>query len=519
MTRTALLSVSDKSGIVAFAKGLAELGFELVSSGGTARTLQESGLAVIPVAEFTGSPEILDGRVKTLHPKVHGGILARDTDADRTDLQKVDGRPIDLVVCNLYPFESTVARGAEHDEVIENIDIGGPSMLRSAAKNHARVVVVVSPQDYASTLEALRKNNVDLAFRARLAHRAFEHTANYDRAIANYFAEHNPAQSEPTADIFPDRLELRYEKRYDCRYGENPHQRGAFYVEQDARAGSLARAESVGAGGKELSFNNLVDLDATLEAVREFEEPAAVVVKHTNPCGVAIGKTLEEAYRRAREADALSAFGGIAALNRNVDAKTADAIAETFIEAVVAPSFDEDALARLQKKKNLRILATGEWLPANYTDITFKKISGGLVVMDRDRRGLEDLVDAKCVTERKPSEEELRALSFNWRVCKHVKSNAIVFGLADQTVGVGAGQMSRVVAVELAAQKAGDKARGAVMASDAFFPFADGIEAAAKVGIKAVVQPGGSKKDDEVIAAANAAGMAMLFTGHRHFRH
>lgn len=513
MTRTALISVSDKSGLVDFAHGLIELGFALISSGGTARALRDADLPVTSVSDFTGSPEILGGRVKTLHPRVHGGILARANDDDRADLERIGSRPIDLVVCNLYPFAATVARKAEHNEVVENIDIGGPSMLRSAAKNYAHVAVVVDPQNYTSVLAALRADALDLNFRRALARDAFEHTARYDRAIADYFAD----AAEATA--FPPTLTLQYEKRYDCRYGENPHQRGAFYVESGARPGTLAMSQSLDDGAKELSFNNLVDLDATLEAVREFEAPAAVVVKHTNPCGAAIGETLESAYRKAREADALSAFGGIAALNRHVDLATAEAIAETFIEAVIAPGFDDDALARLKKKKNLRVISTGAWLDASYKDITFKKVSGGIVVMDRDSRGLEDLVDARCVTARKPTDEEQQALRFNWRVCKHVKSNAIVFGLADQTVGVGAGQMSRVVAVELAAQKAGKKASGAVMASDAFFPFADGIEAAAKAGIVAIVQPGGSKRDDEVIEAANAANIAMLFTGHRHFRH
>ena len=512
--KRALISVSDKTGLVELGRGLADAGVEILSTGGTARALREGGVSVVDVSEYTASPEIMDGRVKTLHPRVHGGILMRDTSADRAALTEIGGRPIDLVCVNLYPFEQTVARGASHEETIENIDIGGPSMVRSAAKNQARVLIVTEPNDYAEVLQAVNSPaGPSAALRARLAAKAFAHTAAYDGAIAAYLT------SRQTDSRFPGALTLSFAKAYDVRYGENPHQQGAFYIERNAPAGSLALAESLGAGGKELSFNNLVDVDATLEAAREFEEPAAVVVKHTNPCGVGRAKTLAEAYRIAREADAQSAFGGIVALNREVDLDTANVIAETFIECVIAPSFAPVALERLRKKKNLRILATGTWLPSDHAALQFKRVGGGLVVQDRDATGPREVRAGKVVTQRPPTDQEFQALDFVWRVCKHVKSNAIVFGKADRTVGVGAGQMARVTSVSIAARKAGEQARGAAMASDAFFPFPDGIEAAAEAGITAVVQPGGSKADDAVIAAADAAGLAMVFTGVRHFRH
>ena len=512
MSKRALVSVSDKAGVVDFAKGLVDIGFEILSTGGTARALREGGVVVTDVSEYTESPEIMDGRVKTLHPRVHGGILMRDTSEDRDELGSIGGAPIDLVCVNLYPFEQTVARGAPHEETIENIDIGGPSMVRSAAKNHARVTVVTEPSDYDDVLAAYRGSGPDQALRARLAAKAFAHTAAYDGAISGYLTKEGDSK-------FPGALTLSFDKAYDVRYGENPHQQGAFYIERGAPDGSLARAQSLGAGGKELSFNNLVDVDATLDAVREFEQPAAVVVKHTNPCGVARAQTLEQAYRIAREADAQSAFGGIVAVNREVDLATAEAIAETFIECVIAPSFDAAALERLRKKKNLRILATGAWLDASHSGLHFKRVGGGIVVQDRDATGPGEVRAAKVATKRQPTDQEWQSLDFAWRVAKHVKSNAIVFAKPDRTVGVGAGQMARVTAVGIAASKAGDLSRGAAMASDAFFPFPDGIEAAAEAGITAVVQPGGSKGDDKVIAAAEAADIAMVFTGVRHFRH
>lgn len=513
--RTALISVSDKRGVIDLARALVERGVTILSTGGTARSLRGADVPVTDVSEYTGSPEVMDGRVKTLHPRVHGGILMRDTIGDRTQLTELGGAAIDLVVVNLYPFQQTVARDAAHEEIIENIDIGGPSMIRSAAKNHARVTVVVDPDDYDTVIAELEPGP-SLELRARLAAKAFSHTAAYDGAIAQYLT----SRKEDGGKLdFPGTLALTFEKVYDLRYGENPHQKGAFYAEADAPAGSLARAEALGAGGKELSFNNLVDVEAALDAVREHDAPAAVVVKHTNPCGVATGDTLAAAYRLARDADALSAFGGIVALNREVDPATAALLNETFLECVVAPSFAADALEALRTKKNLRLLATGAWLAADHRELVWKRVGGGLVVQDRDATGGGEVRDAKVASARKPTDEETRALDLAWRVCKHVKSNAIVFAKPGRTVGIGAGQMSRVVSVEIAAQKAGAEAKGAVMASDAFFPFPDGIEAAAKAGITAVVQPGGSKKDDEVIAAANAAGMAMILTGVRHFRH
>jgi len=515
-TKRALVSVSDKRGVVDFVRGLARRGIEVLSTGGTARTLREAGLEVRDVSDYTGSPEIMDGRVKTLHPRVHGGILMRDSDEDRTALAGIGGAPIDLVAVNLYPFEQTLERGASHAEIIENIDIGGPSMVRSAAKNHARVTVVVDPSDYDDVLAAIEDGGAGPDLRARLAAKAFAHTAAYDGAIAGYLTSVRPDGARAT---FPGTLTLQLERAYECRYGENPHQRGAFYVERGAIEGSLARAVSLDAGGKELSFNNLVDLDAALDAVRELDRPGAVVVKHTNPCGVAVADELEVAFRAAREADALSAFGGIVALNGEVDEGTARALTESFLECVIAPGYVPTALELLRKKKNLRVLATGAWLPASHAGLTFKRVGGGLVVQDRDATAACEVRTGRVVTRRAPADAEVRGLELAWRVCKHVKSNAIVFALEDRTVGIGAGQMSRVVSVQLAAQKAGDLARGAVMASDAFFPFPDGVEAAAAAGITAVAQPGGSKKDADVIAAADAAGMAMVLTGHRHFRH
>ncbi len=513
--KTALISVSDKRGVIELARALVDAGVEILSTGGTARSMRGAEIPVTDVSSYTGSPEVMDGRVKTLHPRIHGGILMRDTIGDRTQLTELGGKPIDLVVVNLYPFEQTVARDAGHAEIIENIDIGGPSMIRSAAKNHARVAVVVEPDDYDAVIASLPEGPSD-ALRVELAAKAFGHTAAYDGAIARYMTSRGPDGEKLP---FPGTLTLSYEKVYDLRYGENPHQRGAFYRERNAPEGSLAMAEPLDLGRKELSFNNLVDAEAALDAVREFERPAAVVIKHTNPCGVAIGETLVDAYRRAREADSLSAFGSIVALNREVDRSTAEALKETFIECVVAPGFAADALEVLRKKKRLRLLATHGWRPAGHGALVFKRIDGGLAAHERDATCGGEVASARVATERAPTDEERAALDFAWRVCKHVKSNAIVFAKPGRTVGVGAGQMSRVVSVELAAKKAGDEAVGAVLASDAFFPFPDGLEAAAAAGITAVVQPGGSKRDDEVIAAANAAGIAMIMTGFRHFRH
>ena len=520
--RRALVSVSDKRDLIPFLKALTARGVEVLSTGGTAKTLRDADVPVTDVSAYTGSPEIMDGRVKTLHPRVHGAILMRERDDDREALASIGGAPIDLVVVNLYPFEETLRRpGASHDELVEKIDIGGPAMVRAAAKNHARVTVVVDPADYARVLAELdRDGAVSHATRVALAAKAFSHTAAYDGAIAQYLSG---VDDDGVREPYPRALHLSFERMYPLRYGENPHQGAAFYRERGAVEGSLGRALSVGKGGKELSFNNLVDVDAALDAVREFSDPAAVVVKHTNPCGVAVGGSLGAAYRRAREADSVSAFGGIVALNRAVDADTAAALVETFLEVVVAPAFDDEALAVLHTKKNLRLIATGPWLPASHPGRVLKAVSGGVLVQDRDARGDGEVLSGRVVTKRAPTAEDLRALSFAWSVAKHVKSNAIVLAQGDgdgvRTVGVGAGQMSRVVSVEIACQKAGDLARGAALGSDAFFPFPDGLERAAAAGVRAVAQPGGSVRDAEVIAAADAHDIAMVFTDVRHFRH
>ena len=526
--KTALLSVSDKTDLMKLARGLREQGVAILSSGGTAKALEAEGIAVETVESYTGSPEVMDGRVKTLHPRVHGGILARGP-ADAGDLARIGAREIDLVCVNLYPFEKTRANPASsHENIIENIDIGGPSMIRSAAKNHARVAVVCDPADYDDVLAQIRATGeVSHQARAALAAKAFAHTAAYDAAIAAYLSTERGAGSRAAeAVVFPRYLTLPFERAYALRYGENPHQQGAFYVERGAAAGSIARAEGLGAGGKELSFNNLVDVEAALDCVREWDGPAAVVVKHTNPCGVATATTLEAAYRAAREADALSAFGGVVALNREVDATTARALAETFLECVVAPSFAGDALEILRQKKNLRLLATGAWLPATHAALQYRRVGGGLLVQTRDATAAGEVARGKVVTRRAPTTAELAALEFAWRVCKHVKSNAIVLasppssdGGPVATVGVGAGQMSRVVSVALACEKAGAAAAASVLASDAFFPFPDGVEAASKAGVIAVAQPGGSVKDPEVIAKADELGLTMVLTGTRHFRH
>jgi len=515
--RTALISVSDKSGLTPFARSLAERGVRILSSGGTAKSLAAEGIAVETVESYTGSPEVMDGRVKTLHPRVHGGILSRG-ERDAGDLARLGAQEIDLVVVNLYPFERVAAdRSSTHEHIVENIDIGGPSMVRSAAKNHARVTIVCDPADYPRVLEEIaRSGGTTPETRAELAAKAFAHTAAYDAAISGYLSSRDAAGVRTR---FPRYLTLPFERAYGLRYGENPHQAGAFYVERDAPVGSVARAEALGAGGKELSFNNLVDVDAALDAVREFDRPAAVVVKHTNACGVAVAGTLAEAYRAAREADALSAFGGIVALNRGVDEDTARVLAETFVECIVAPSFVPEALEILRAKKNLRLLATGAWLPAHHEALTHKRVGGGIVVQERDATGPGEVLRGKVVTKRLPTEEQLESLEFAWRVCKHVKSNAIVLARGAVTVGVGAGQMSRVVSVQIACEKAGERARGSVLASDAFFPFPDSIEAAARAGVTAVAQPGGSVKDVDVVAAADSLGIAMVMTNVRHFRH
>jgi phosphoribosylaminoimidazolecarboxamide formyltransferase/IMP cyclohydrolase len=518
--RRALLSVSDKSGVVEFARALAARDVLLLSTGGTYAALRAAGIPVQAVEAYTESPEVMGGRVKTLHPRVHGGILGREG-VDDADLNRIGGAWIDLVVVNLYPFERTLARPqSSFAELIENIDIGGPSMLRSAAKNHARVTVVCAPDDYALVLEELAAHGeVRAETRTVLAAKAFAHTAAYDAAISGWLS------GLGESDGYPRSLTLPLEKAYGLRYGENPHQSAAFYRERIAPPGSLACAQTLGSGAKELSYNNLVDLEAALDAVREHQGPAAVVVKHASPCGVATASSLAEAYRAARDADAMSAFGGIVALNREVDSATADVLVETFIECVIAPSYAPKALETLRTKKALRVLATQDWLGAGHAAMQFKRIGGGLVAQARDSTGAGEVKAGAVVTQRAPNEGELVLLEFAWAACKHVKSNAIVLARPGAqpgtyvTVGIGGGQTARVTSVRIACDMAGDLARGSVLASDAYFPFPDGVEAAAAAGATAIVQPGGSKKDDEVVVAANRAGLAMVFTGVRHFRH
>jgi len=520
MISRALLSVSDKSGIVDFARGLHALGVEILSTGGTARLLTDAGVDVIEVSDFTGFPEMMDGRVKTLHPKIHGGILAR-RGADEAIMAANGIVPIDLVVVNLYPFEETVARpDCDLPTAIENIDIGGPTLLRAAAKNHAAVTVVVDSEDYPAVLEEMHANGnaVSAATRYTLAVKTFEYTARYDGAIANYLGATDAAGERSE---FPRTLNLQYQKAQTMRYGENPHQRAAFYVEHAPPEASVATAHQL--QGKALSYNNVADTDAALECVKSFTEgPACVIVKHANPCGVALGASPLDAYERAFKTDPTSAFGGIIAFNRPLDATTAAAIiGRQFVEVIIAPAVDPHALPVLAEKKNVRVLECGTWADEPAPMLDFKRVNGGLLVQDRDL-GRITADDLRVVTQRAPSAQELKDLLFAWRVCKFVKSNAIVYCRDGMTIGVGAGQMSRVYSARVAALKAADEGlevKGSVMASDAFFPFRDGIDQAAAAGIVAVIQPGGSMRDDEVIHAADAHGIAMVFTGMRHFRH
>ena len=508
--KRALISVSDKTGLVDFARKIAELGWEIVSTGGTARTLEEAGIKVTEISRVTDFPEILDGRVKTLHPKVHGGILAKNTPEHFQVLKEQGIVPIDLVVVNLYPFQQTIARpGVSLDEAIEKIDIGGPTMVRAAAKNYQRVAIVVNPQKYGEILSELEeKGEISIATRERLALEAFQHTAQYDAAIANYLA------GKFTNEQFPEQYIVVGQKKQDLRYGENPHQKAAFYVFPGNTQGTIAGARQL--QGKELSYNNIVDIEAAWTLVQEFEQPAACIIKHTNPCGTALGENLVEAYQRALAADPVSAFGGIIGLNRQVDKETAEKIAETFMEAVVAPGFAPDALEVLKKKQNLRLL---EIEPVQeQSEYWLEKVSGGFLVQDLDKKTV-NLEELQVVTEKKPTAAELEELLFAWKVVKHVKSNAIVVTKDRQTIGVGAGQMNRVGAANIAFKQAGEKVQGAVLASDAFFPFRDTVDAAAKAGIKAIIQPGGSIRDEESIQACNEHGITMVFTGVRHFKH
>jgi phosphoribosylaminoimidazolecarboxamide formyltransferase/IMP cyclohydrolase len=518
--RRALISVSDKSGVAELARSLVELGIELLSTGGTASLIRDAGLPVKDVSDHTGFPEIMAGRVKTLHPKIHGGLLGR-RGTDEAVMEEHDIAPIDLLVVNLYPFEQTIARAdCTLDEAIENIDIGGPAMLRAAAKNHAGVAVVVNPGDYDSLLEELRANDSSLAYKTRfaLAVKAYSHTAHYDTAISRYLSTH---LENADAEQMGEKFDLALERKQTLRYGENPHQRAAFYVEPGASEASLATA--IQKQGKELSYNNIADADAALECVKQFKEPACVIVKHANPCGVAVNTTIGEAYERAYQTDPTSAFGGIIAFNRNLDAATASKIIERqFVEVIIAPDADADALEVISSKANVRVLLTGKWdVDAPLAALDYKRVNGGLLVQDRDL-ALVTREQIKVVSARQPSEQELTDMMFAWRVAKYVKSNAIVFCKDKMTIGVGAGQMSRVYSTRIAAIKAADvelQVKGSVMASDAFFPFRDGIDAAAEHGITAVIQPGGSMRDEEVIQAANEHDLAMVFTGMRHFRH
>ncbi|HEV3081688.1 MAG TPA: bifunctional phosphoribosylaminoimidazolecarboxamide formyltransferase/IMP cyclohydrolase [Gemmataceae bacterium] len=520
--RRALLSASDKTGLVDLARVLAGFGAALVSTGGTRQALQAAGLAVQDISEITGFPEILDGRVKTLHPLVYGGILAVRNNAEHmATLQQQGITPIDMIVCNLYPFEATVARpGSTHEEIVENIDIGGPSMVRAAAKNYHDVAILSDPQQYAGVIEELqaRAGALDLETRRRLAAAAFARVAAYDEAISSYFA------GQAGSEQFPPRLKLSFERRLALRYGENPHQQAAFYVDPACRYACVATAKAL--HGKELSYNNLLDLDSALNLVREFAEPAAVVIKHNNPCGAALGSTLEEAFRKAYEGDPLSAYGGVLGFNREVDAATAQQITEPnrFVECIIAPGFSKEAFGLLTTrpswKKSVRLIETGplEDDGARALVPDFRRVDGGLLVQARDL-STEDFARLQVASKRAPTARELADLHFAWVVCKHVKSNAIVLAKDAMVVGVGAGQMSRVDSVHLAVRKAGDRSRGAVLASDAFFPFRDNIDEAARAGITAVVQPGGSLRDQDSIQACDEHNLAMVVTGVRHFRH
>ena len=517
--RRALISVSDKTGIVEFAQALNAQGVEILSTGGTYKLLKENNIPAVEVSDYTGFPEMMDGRVKTLHPKVHGGILGR-RGTDDAVMNEHGITPIDMVVVNLYPFEQTINRpDCDLPMAIENIDIGGPTMVRSAAKNHKDVAIVVNASDYDSVAAELGNSGLSHKTRFDLAVKAFEHTAAYDGMIANYLGAIVEGEEEEPAD-FPRTFNTQFLKAQDMRYGENPHQRAAFYVEANPAEACVATARQM--QGKALSFNNVADTDAALECVKPFKEPACVIVKHANPCGVAIGADILEAYNRAHQTDPTSAFGGIIAFNRELDAETAQAIIERqFVEVIIAPSVSQEASDLVSTKPNVRLLECGEWDANRAHGFDYKRVNGGLLVQDRDL-GMVDASALKVVSQRQPTEQEIRDLLFCWEVAKFVKSNAIVYAKDGQTIGIGAGQMSRVYSAKIAGIKAADEGlevKGSVMASDAFFPFRDGIDAAAAAGIDAIIQPGGSMRDEETIAAADEHGMAMVFTGMRHFRH
>ncbi|MBK8970647.1 MAG: bifunctional phosphoribosylaminoimidazolecarboxamide formyltransferase/IMP cyclohydrolase [Hahellaceae bacterium] len=516
----ALISVSDKHGVVEFAQSLARLNIEILSTGGTYKLLRDQAIPVTEVSEYTGFPEMMAGRVKTLHPKVHGGILGR-RGTDDAVMEAHGIQPIDLVVVNLYPFESTVARpDCSLEEAIENIDIGGPTMVRSAAKNHKDVAIVVNPVDYSWIIDSLEKQagSLTLSQRFDLAVKAFEHTSAYDGAIANYLGARVNEHAQP--DTFPRTFNTQFVKVQDLRYGENPHQNAAFYRESNLEEASVASATQL--QGKPLSYNNIADTDAALECVKPLADAACVIVKHANPCGVAIGTDIRQAYDLAYATDPTSAFGGIIAFNRELDAETAKAIIDRqFVEVIIAPEVSEEALKIFAAKPNVRVMACGAINGHRASGLDYKRVTGGLLVQDRDL-GMVDMASLKMVTKRTPSEQEISDLLFAWEVAKYVKSNAIVYAKQGRTIGIGAGQMSRVYSAKIAGIKAADEGltvAGSVMASDAFFPFRDTIDAAAAAGITAIIQPGGSMRDQEVIDAANEHGIAMVFTGMRHFRH
>ena len=517
--KRAIISLSNKSGIVDFAKKLSEMGVSILSTGGTAKALKEAGINVTDISAYTGFPEMMDGRVKTLHPKVHGGILGRrDNEEHMKQMKGADIEPIDMVVINLYPFESVTSRpDCTFEEAIENIDIGGPSMVRSAAKNFEFVAVVTDPSDYSAILKEMEGSGVSLSreTRFRLARKAFSTTARYDLLISHYLE--NAATKKEESIHFPEIYTPVFEKVQHLRYGENPHQRGAFYRELGYNGAAISRARVL--QGKEMSYNNYLDANSALELVREYDEPSTVIIKHNNPCGVASADDLKDSYCMARDTDPVSAFGGVIAFNTLVDEYTAEEVLKMFVEVIVAPEYTEEALKLFQKKSNVRLLEVGplDAIPEGYMD--FKRVVGGVLLQDMDQGINGDLNNLKVVSSLKPTEEEIESMRFAWRVCKHVRSNAIVFGRGKQTIGIGAGQMSRVDSVKLAISKARTDVRGCVMASDAFFPFRDAIDEAAGVGITAIIQPGGSIKDQDVIKAIDEYKMAMVFTGVRHFRH
>jgi phosphoribosylaminoimidazolecarboxamide formyltransferase / IMP cyclohydrolase len=509
--KRALISVSDKTGVVEFAKQLDKLGIEIVSTGGTSKLLKEAGVNVTGISEVTGFPEIMDGRVKTLHPNIHSGLLAvRDNEKHMQQLAEHNITPIELVVVNLYPFKETISKpGTKFEDAIENIDIGGPTMLRSAAKNHAFVTVVVDAADYATVLEEIETGGVRDETRRKLAAKVFRHTAAYDALISQYL-------SEQAGEDMPETYTVTYEKVQDLRYGENPHQEAAFYRAPLAAQGNMATAKQL--HGKELSYNNINDGNAALGIVKEFNEPAVVAVKHTNPCGVGIGETIYEAYQKAYESDPVSIFGGIIAANRTIDKETALALKEIFLEIIMAPGFTDEALEILKAKKNLRLLELGDVSPKHSADYKLTSVEGGMLIQTEDVKQITQQ-DLTVATDRKPTEEEIQQLLFSWKIVKHVKSNAIVLCRDNMTIGVGAGQMNRVGSARIAIEQAGEKAKGSVMASDAFFPMPDTLEEAAKAGITAIIQPGGSIRDEDSIKVANKYGIAMVFTGVRHFKH